>query len=136
MAAPKIMQQGRIVPWLYLLPSFVIIIIFIVYPIFNTISLSFRDRTGNNPAVEECREGEPCWGIFENYRYSITNPEMTTALKNNALWLLVMVPMISACLSANQVTGSIVASNLPQPSRGGYYLGKKVSILSSFASLE
>jgi alpha-glucoside transport system permease protein len=96
MAAPKIMQQGRVVPWLYLLPSLVIIVIFVVYPIFNTISLSFQDRTGNNPAAEECREGEPCWGTFENYRYAITNPEMTTALKNNALWLLVMVPITVA----------------------------------------
>ena len=96
MAAPKIMQQGRVVPWLYLFPAFFIIIIFIVYPIFNTISLSFQDRTGKNPAVEECREGAECWGAFENYRYAITNPEMTTALKNNALWLLVMVPITVA----------------------------------------
>jgi alpha-glucoside transport system permease protein len=93
MAAPKIMQQGRVVPWLYLLPSIIIILIFIVYPIINTVSLSFRDRTSENPASEECREGEPCWGTFENYRYTITNPEMTTALRNNALWLLVMVPI-------------------------------------------
>lgn len=96
MAAPKIMQQGRVVPWLYLLPSLIIIIIFIVYPIFNTVSLSFRDRTGKNPAAEECREGEDCWGTFENYRYTLTNPEMTTALRNNALWLLVMVPITVA----------------------------------------
>lgn len=96
MAAPKIMQQGRVVPWLYLLPSFIIILIFIVYPIFNTVSLSFKDRTSENSAAEECREGEPCWGTFENYRYTITNPEMTTALRNNALWLLVMVPITVA----------------------------------------
>jgi len=31
-------------------------------------------------------------GIFENYRYALTNPDMLLALRNNALWLLLMVP--------------------------------------------
>jgi alpha-glucoside transport system permease protein len=93
MATPKIMQQGKLVPWLYMLPALIVITVFIVYPTVNTVALSLRDRTGDLPASETCLEGEPCWGVFENYRYAITNPEMTTALKNNALWLLVMVPL-------------------------------------------
>lgn len=96
MAAPRIMQQGRVVPWLYTLPALIIIAIFIVYPTINTGVLSLRDRRGEQPASVDCIEGEPCWGVFENYRYAITNPEMTTALRNNALWLLVMVPMTVA----------------------------------------
>jgi alpha-glucoside transport system permease protein len=96
MAAPKIMQQGRVVPWLYLLPASLIIIVFIVYPIINTTILSFRDRSGDNPAAAECVEGQPCWGAFENYRYALTNTEMTTALRNNALWFLLMVPFTVA----------------------------------------
>jgi alpha-glucoside transport system permease protein len=96
MAAPKIMQQGRVVPWLYLLPSLIIMIVFIVYPIVNTAVLSFRDRAGEGPASGECIEGEACWGAFENYRYTITNSEMITALRNNALWLLLMVPFTVA----------------------------------------
>lgn len=92
MAAPRIMQQGRVVPWLYTLPALIIIAIFIVYPTINTGVLSLRDRRGEQPASVDCLEGEPCWGVFENYRYAITNPEMTNALRNNALWLLVMVP--------------------------------------------
>lgn len=93
MAAPRIMQQGRLVPWLYTLPALIIIAIFIIYPTINTAALSLRDRTGEQPASVDCLEGEPCWGIFENYRYALTNPEMTTALRNNALWLIVMVPL-------------------------------------------
>ena len=31
-------------------------------------------------------------GRFENYRYALTNPDMLLALRNNALWLLLMVP--------------------------------------------
>lgn len=96
MPAPKIMQQGPVVPWLYGLPALLIILIFIVYPTVNTAYLSLRDRTGELPASEDCREGRACWGLFENYRYAFTNPEMTTALRNNALWVLVMVPVTVA----------------------------------------
>lgn len=93
MAAPKIMQQGRVVPWLYVLPALLVIGVFIVYPTMNTAGLSLRDRTGEAPATEACVEGQPCWGLFENYRYALTNSEMLIALRNNALWLLVMVPL-------------------------------------------
>lgn len=91
-STPKIMQHGRVVPWLYVLPALFLIVIFVVYPTVSTAVLSFRDRTGEQPASVDCVEGEPCWGVFENYRYALTNPDMTTALKNNALWLLLMVP--------------------------------------------
>jgi alpha-glucoside transport system permease protein len=93
---PKIMQQGRVVPWLYVTPALILILIFVVYPTVFTAVLSFRDRTGNQPASVDCIPGQPCWGIFENYRYALTNPAMTTALKNNALWLILMVPMTIA----------------------------------------
>jgi alpha-glucoside transport system permease protein len=92
MSGPRIMQQGRVVPWLYMLPALAIITVFIIYPTVNTFTLSLRDRTGNLPANIECAPGAPCWGAFENYRYALTNPEMLTALRNNTLWLLVMVP--------------------------------------------
>jgi alpha-glucoside transport system permease protein len=96
MAAPKIMQQGRVVPWLYILPALLIILVFIIYPTVNTAALSFRDRRAEQPASVNCVEGEPCWGVFENYRYALTDPDMTTALRNNALWLLLMVPVTVA----------------------------------------
>lgn len=89
---PTITRQGRLVPWLYLAPALVIMLIFIVFPVFNTISLSLKDKTGTRSAEVSCVAGEPCWGKFENYRYALTHPEMTQALHNNALWLLLMVP--------------------------------------------
>ncbi len=92
MSGPRIMRQGRIVPWLYLLPSLLVLLVFIVYPTVNTFALSLRNRSGDAPAAAECRAEAPCWGAFENYRYALTNPEMVQALGNNALWLLVMVP--------------------------------------------
>jgi len=96
MSTAKIMQQGKVVPWLYILPALLVIAIFIIYPVVNTTMLSFRDRTGEQPASTACVPDGPCWGTFENYRYTLTNPEMVTALRNNALWLLVMVPLTVA----------------------------------------
>jgi len=92
MAAPKIMKQKPLIPWMYVLPALLLILLFIVYPTLNTTYLSFRDKSGERPASVECKVNEPCWGIFENYRYALTNPDMITALKNNALWLILMVP--------------------------------------------
>lgn len=92
MKTARIMQQGYVVPWLYILPALLMIVLFIVYPTINTVLLSFRDRAGERSASVACVAGEPCWGMFENYRYALTNSEMITALRNNALWLLLMVP--------------------------------------------
>jgi len=100
---PNIMKQGGLVPWLYILPALLIVLIFIVYPMFNTVYLSFRDADSTAWAGEACIEGRPCWGIFENYRRALTDEVDTTdsstlwssfwisSLGNNLKWLLVMV---------------------------------------------
>src|SRR5512138_744610 len=69
---PRIMKQGRLTPWLYLLPALLVMAFFIVYPMINTILLSFSNANGTAPASTLCREGRACWGIFENYRYALT----------------------------------------------------------------
>jgi len=89
---PKIMKQGALAPWLYLSAALVIMLVFIVYPTCNTIYLSLRDKTGTQSAAVDCVPGTACWGSFENYRYALTDPEMLVSLRNNALWLLLMVP--------------------------------------------
>lgn len=89
---PKIMKQGRFTPWFYLLGALAIMTVFIVYPTIRTFTLSLRDKTGANWASADCVRGQPCWGIFENYRYALTDKEMLEALRNNALWILLTVP--------------------------------------------
>jgi alpha-glucoside transport system permease protein len=89
---PKIMKQGTLTPWFYLAGALIIMLVFIVYPTINTFILSLRDRTGTQPAAVDCLTGATCWGVFENYRYALTNSDMLQALRNNALWILVTVP--------------------------------------------
>jgi alpha-glucoside transport system permease protein len=88
---PSIMLQGTFTPWMYLLPALIVMTTFIVYPGLNTALLSLRDRTGENWAWAACAQGEPCWGIFENYRYALTSSIMRQAFVNNLTWIVVMV---------------------------------------------
>lgn len=100
---PNIMRQGKVIPWLYLGPSLLIIAFFIVYPVFNTTYLSLRDADSENWATQACIEGQSCWGIFENYRYALTSELDTTnfstmwrtfwisSFGNNIKWIATMV---------------------------------------------
>lgn len=99
---PKVMQQGALTPWLYLLPAIVIMTVFIIYPGLNTFYLSFRNNTNTDWASAACTAGQPCWGVFENYRYALTSDIMRTAFINNLTWIVVMV-------SATVVLGLLVA---------------------------
>ena len=83
-SVPKIMDQGKLAPWLYLLPALLIMAFFIVYPMVNTIALSFKNKDGSASAATTCVEGKPCWGVFENYRYALTAEFDTSSL--GAFW--------------------------------------------------
>lgn len=100
---PAIMKQGRLTPWLYLLPALIVMSIYILYPMINTIGLSLKDANSKGSAATTCIEGQPCWGILENYRYALMHEINTTSAKttwdsfwlssygNQIKWLLVMV---------------------------------------------
>jgi len=88
---PAIMRQGKIAPWLYLLPALLVMTTFIVYPGLNTFLLSFRNNTNTGWATDNCVAGESCWGIFENFHYALTSEIMQTAFLNNLKWIVFMV---------------------------------------------
>lgn len=85
------MRQGRLTPWLYLMPALLVMTTFIVYPGLNTFFLSFRNNANTSWAGDNCMAGAPCWGVFENYRYALTSEIMQTAFLNNLKWILIMV---------------------------------------------
>ena len=86
-----IMRQGKFTPWFYLMPALVVMATFIVYPGLNTLYLSFRNTDNTDWATATCIQGEPCWGVFENYRYALTSDIMKTAFVNNLTWIVLMV---------------------------------------------
>ncbi len=85
------MHQKPLTPWMYLLPALIVMATFIVYPAFNTFYLSVRNNDNTGWAGTRCMAGQPCWGIFENYRYALTSTIMQTAFLNNLKWILLMV---------------------------------------------
>jgi alpha-glucoside transport system permease protein len=88
---PGIMRQGKFTPWFYLLPALLVMTTFIVYPGLNTLYLSFRNTNNTGWASTSCIASEPCWGVFENYRYALTSDIMKTAFVNNLTWIVLMV---------------------------------------------
>lgn len=98
----QIMKQGKLIPWLYLAPSLLVMALFVVYPMLYTIVLSFENQAGTASAAADCVAGQPCWGVFENYRYALTSELDLTNLQttltsfiqssygNNLKWILLM----------------------------------------------
>ncbi len=80
---PNIMHQRPIVPWLYLAPALIVMTAFIIYPGLNTFFLSLRNNSNTGWANTTCVAGQPCWGIFENFRYALTSDPMLTAFLND-----------------------------------------------------
>jgi len=99
---PRIMKQGRLTPWLYLLPALVVMTLFIVYPMINTVKLSFLNKDGTASAATTCQQGKTCWGVFENYHYALTsefdfsspaafwNSFWRSPYGNNIKWMILM----------------------------------------------
>ena len=88
---PAIMRQGNLAPWAFVLPALFILFSYVAYPTVNTFLLSFQNADSTRSAAAACQPGQPCWGIFENYRYALTSDVMLSTFRNNLLWLIVMV---------------------------------------------
>ena len=76
-------QKSNIRPYIFIAPAVIILIVFILYPVIETIRLSFFNKTGFEFV-----------GI-KNYLWAVKDPEFKRAILNNLGWLLV-VPTLSA----------------------------------------
>lgn len=69
---------GRIRPWLWVLPALAFVSVFLVYPAVATLVRSFRDRADHG------------FVGLENYRWFFTDEDSLIALRNNAIWAVVL----------------------------------------------
>jgi len=69
-------KRKSLLPWLWLAPAFVLILVFLIYPLINTTVLSFMNKDSTR------------FVGLENYRFVFTNDSMLTALRNNLLWVV------------------------------------------------
>ena len=78
----KSINDSSIRAIIFIAPGFIVLLIFILYPVFETVRLSFYDKYGRDFV-----------GI-SNYIWAIQNPEFKRAILNNLGWLLI-VPTLS-----------------------------------------
>lgn len=69
-------RRGRLLPWLWLLPALMFAAVFLVYPILETLRISFMDSDAG------------AFAGLENYRYVLDDRASRAALLNNVLWLV------------------------------------------------
>src|SRR5438874_3985693 len=71
-------MQPRLRPWLWLLPALLFLFVCLVYPTVNTIVLSFMDKFSKT------------FVGTKNYEYFFSNGQTLVALRNNAVWLVLL----------------------------------------------
>jgi alpha-glucoside transport system permease protein len=81
-AGANITRANAIRPWLFLLPALLLLAVYLVYPVFVSVYLSFRDATNQN------------WVGWGNYSWLIQDQKFRESMVNNLLWLVV-VPALS-----------------------------------------
>jgi len=94
----------RLLPYGYLSPTAILIVVLMVIPIVMVISYSFRD----NVIVQE----NSVFAGFANYTKVLTDPDFLTAIKNTAVF-------ISVSTAAHLVLGLAFAMMLNTPLLGG-----------------
>jgi alpha-glucoside transport system permease protein len=102
---PERYREG-VRPYVFVGPCLVILTVFLIYPVINTIVLSFKD------ARSEAFVG------LENFRFAFTDESMLRALRNTAGWLI-LVPLVAvsiglvfATLADRLLRGEAIAKSL------------------------
>src|SRR5260370_37409259 len=85
--------KGWVGRWMDLMGGVLIMVLYIMHPSWNTLYLSLRNKDDTGWATQSCAPNQPCWGIFENYRYALTSSDMQRALFNNIIWITTLVTL-------------------------------------------
>ncbi|MCL4187401.1 MAG: sugar ABC transporter permease [Rhodobacteraceae bacterium] len=77
-AGANITRANAIRPWLFLFPALAVLVIYLVYPVFNSMWLSLHDSTGRRFV------GAANWG------WLVEDAKFRESMRNNLLWLVVV----------------------------------------------
>ncbi len=96
--------RAAIRPWLFVGPALLLLGVYLVYPVFETLRLSFFDRTGRE------------FVGLGNYVWAFRDAEFLQAVRNNFLWLLIVPAMSTAfgliiAVLADKVKWGVVAKS-------------------------
>jgi multiple sugar transport system permease protein len=82
-------NQRRLAPWLFLAPGVAMFLLYVIWPILDSIYLSFFDWDGL---------GEKTWIATDNYVELLDDENFYTSLKNNVIWLVLFMLAVPAGL--------------------------------------
>jgi multiple sugar transport system permease protein len=83
-------NQRTLAPWLFLAPGMIMFVVYVIYPIFQSINLSFYDWDGL---------GQKTYIGAQNYKDLLDDDAFYTSLWNNLIWLLLYLLAIPAGLA-------------------------------------
>ena len=72
-------------PYVFVGPALVVLAVFLVYPVFNTILISFQSQNSTE------------FVGLDNYRFVFTDPDMLRSIRNTAGWLI-LVPLVAVSI--------------------------------------
>jgi alpha-glucoside transport system permease protein len=78
---PARVREG-VRPYVFVGPALVMLSVFLIYPVINTLLLSFKDANGQS------------YVGLENYRFVFTDESMLRSLRNTAMWII-LVPLVA-----------------------------------------
>ncbi|MGB1311460.1 MAG: carbohydrate ABC transporter permease [Leucothrix sp.] len=101
-------RRFNMTPWLFLLPAMLMFAVYVLYPIIQSISLSFYEWDGL---------GEKTWVGWNNYIELFDDDNFWTSLKNNIIWLVffMLAPVIGLAIALflnQEVAGVRLAKSL------------------------
>ena len=93
-------------PYVFIGPALVLLSVFLIYPVINTIVLSFKDSRGQE------------FVGFDNYEFVFSDESMLRSIRNTALWIVVVpavavtIGLVFATLADRLRRGEAVAKSL------------------------
>ena len=100
MTPQKRWNQRDIAPWLFLAPGVLIFLVYVIFPIFQSIWISFYEWDGLGPKT---------WVGLQNYVDLLDDDSFYTSLKNNLIWLVLYMLAIPAGLAVALFLNQTVA---------------------------
>jgi multiple sugar transport system permease protein len=97
---PKRWNQRDYAPWLFLAPGVFIFLVYVIFPIFQSIWISFYEWDGLGPKT---------WVGLQNYIDLLDDDSFYTSLKNNLIWLILYMLAIPAGLAVALFLNQTVA---------------------------
>jgi alpha-glucoside transport system permease protein len=102
---PKQYREG-VRPYVFVGPALVILTVFLIYPVINTVLISFQDAQSQE------------FVGFDNYEFIFTDDSMLRSIRNTALWIVfvpavaVSIGLVFATLADRLRRGEAIAKSL------------------------